>query len=215
MYSRKHKGHRSAYTDDAFSRWLAGKLAETEGGFSALNDAWIDYKKAIHVYKTEYLKRYGTAVPRLVLADAFRVLNGLGSDFSEEFDSPTKINPNARFIRQAERKKLGELVFIHLNGEAPFKRDMFWTAQADADIIRVAYPKFIPKPRSIVGARVPEGTQIVGSTELAEDVTAIAIENLDDHMARIKAKAIARSVAKYIASKGVQAAGRASRGQRR
>ena len=208
MYNRENKSHRSAYTDDAFARWLAGKLSETGGGMSALNDAWIDYKKSIKVYKTEYLQRYGTAVPRLVLADALRVLNGLGADFSEEFDELRAANPSARFIRQAERVKLGELVFIHLNGEAPFKRDMFWTAQANADIIRVPYPKFIRKPRGIVGARVTlQGTEYSTKTELAEDITAIAIENLDDHMARIKAKAIARSVAKYIASKGVQAAG--------
>lgn len=209
LYNSSQKGKRSSYRDDAFARWMAGKLAETEGGMQALNDAWIDYKKAIKVYKTDYLKRYGTAAPRLVLADALRVLNGLGADFSEEFDALRKANPNARFMTQREKRKLGELVFIHLNGEAPFKRDMFWTAQAGGDIIRVAYPQFIRKPRSIVGARVRlEGTKFQTKTELAQDITAIAIENLNDHLARIKAKAIARSVAKYIASKGVQAAGK-------
>jgi hypothetical protein len=209
LYNQSHKGKRSAYKDDAFARWLAGKLAETEGGIQSLNDAWIDYKKAIKVYKTDYLQRYGTAAPRLLMADALRVLNGLGADFNEEFDALRKANPNARFVMQSEKRKLGELVFIHLNGEAPFKRDMFWTAQADGDIIRVAYPQFIRKPRTIVSARVHlEGTKVSTKTELVEDITAIAVENLNDHMARIKAKAIARSIAKYIASKGIQAAGK-------
>lgn len=213
MYSNQHKEGRSAYRDDGFARWLAGKLAETEGGISALNDAWIDYKRAISVYEGEYLKRYGTATPRQLLADALRVLNGLGADFSEEFDSLREANPRTKFLSQRDRLKKGELVFLHLNGEAPFKRDQFWTAQANNDIIRVAYPQFVAKPRAIVGARLTlEGTALTARTELAEDVTAIAIENLDDHIARIKAKAIARSIAKYIASKGVQAAGKETGG---
>jgi len=101
-------------------------------------------------------------------------------------------------------------VLLHLSGEAPYKRDQFWTATGPDGIVRIAFPQFVPKPHRIARARLSvAGQDASGMTELAEDVTAIAIQNLDDHMGRIRAKAIARSIAKLVASKGMQAGGKA------
>ncbi len=192
------------YRDDAFARWLSGKLAETQGDFEGMNDAKIDYMKALELYENDYVQRYGTQVPRFIVEDTLRVLKALGADFKDEFEQVKAKYPSVAF--NDHDKKKGELVFIHLNGEAPFKKDEFWDAQAGNDTIRIAFPKFIAKPTAVRTARMSVNGVSV-DTEVAEDLTAIAIENLNDRMGRIQAKAIARAVAKYLVAKGTQAAG--------
>ncbi len=205
LYNSKYveESGKNVYKDDGFARWLSGKLAESEGR-DGYNDAWIDYKKAIAVYKTDYVSRYATPLPRFVVEDAIRVLQGLGADFADEL---AQVRAKFPGIEPADTKGLGEVVLLHLSGEAPYKVDRFWTAAAPpSEVIRIAYPEYVAKRWRIAAARIvaPVGQAV---SELAEPTTAIAIQNLNDHMGRIKAKAIARAVAKYIAAKGVQAAG--------
>ena len=97
-------------------------------------------------------------------------------------------------------------MLVHWSGEAPYKVDRFWDAAAGVDMIRVAYPEFVVKPSRVAQVRMKVGgTQVAG--ELVQDVTNIALQNLNDKIGRIKGKAIARAVAKYLTSKGLQAAG--------
>ncbi len=208
LYNAKYEEDpaQNIYKDDGFARWLSGKLAETEGTFEGLNDAWIDYKKALEVYKNDYVSRYQTPVPRFLVEDALHVLMALGPDFAEELDALRQEHPAVSVKTPEETEGLGEIVLLHLSGEAPFKVDRFWTAQAGSEIIRIAYPVFIPKPYRIRGARMRVGDQ-TSETEVAENVTAIAMQNLNDHIGRIKAKAIARQVTKYLAAKGMQVGG--------
>jgi len=208
LFNSKYADGKNVYRDDAFSRWLAGRLAETDqGDMSGLNDAWIDYNKALSVYEEDYAKRYGTPIPRVVLADALRAAQGLGPDFADEFAALRKRYPTVQFRPTAETKGMGRVVFIHLNGEAPFKIDQFWTAQAGGDILRIAYPQFVPKPHAIQFARISTSSGAFTDTELAEDINAIAVQNLNDHMARIQTKAIARAVSKFLAGKVAETAG--------
>lgn len=208
LYNSKYENKsRSAYTDDAFARWLAGKMAATDGTFSGYNDAWIDYRKAIAIYRGEYSERYGTQVPKYLVQDALHALDALGSDFAEEFETLRSEYPAVPFTAAADAKEMGQIVFIHSAGEAPYKIDQFWTSHAGKDTIRIAYPKFVAKHARITQARMRVAEQSV-SSQLAQDVTSIAIENLRDHMGRIKAKAIARAVAKFIAGKAAQNAGK-------
>lgn len=208
LYNSKYETA-SVYRDDAFARWLAGKLRETEGGYQALNDAWIDYKKAIAIYERDYTQRYRTPVPTPLVADALRVLDGLGSEFAEEFAELRERYPDVDYVRHADARTRAQVVLIYLSGEAPYKVDKFWTAAVSKnEILRIAFPKFIAKPHRLRQARLT----VNGATQtsvLAQDLTAIAIRNLDDHMARIRTKAIARAVAKYAAGKAAQAGGRA------
>ena len=211
LYNARYgPGAQNHYRDDAFARWLSGKLAEMEGEQESLNSAWIDYRKALAVYRDDYGRRYGTGTPLLVVRDALRVLDGLGADFAEEFEEVRAAFPGMDYLRQADRQHRGEVILMHLSGEAPYKIDDFWEAEAGGDYIRVAYPRFIEKESIVTGARlVIDELGIAVETELLEDVAKIAVENLDDHMARIQAKAIARAIGKYLASKGVAAAGQA------
>ncbi len=200
-------GGKNAYLDDAFARWLSGKLRETDNEMGALNDAWIDYKKALAVYESDYAVRYGTQVPTLLVQDALRALEGLGGAFKEELADLKRRYPSVTAPSRAETKEMGEIILVHLSGEAPYKIDKYWEVQAsNGDYVRIAYPEFVAKPYQVAGARLKVGASS-GQTELAENITSIAIQNLNDKIGRIKGKAIARALVKYLASKGIGAAG--------
>jgi predicted transcriptional regulator len=213
LYTSKYESSDNIYKDDAFGRWLSGKLAETGLGDdpNALNDAWIDYKKALAVYETDYAERYQLAPPRFVIADALRALEALGADFQNEYNEVRARFPAVEYDSRAATTGMGEVVFIHMAGEAPFKVDKYWDAMAGSDPFRVAYPEFVPKKNQIAGCRINVAGK-AASGELGQPLTKIAIQNLADHMARIKAKAIARAVAKYIAAKATQEAGKQAGG---
>ena len=109
---------------------------------------------------------------------------------------------------------LGQLVFLHLNGEAPYKEDRYWTALVGSNPLRIAYPAFVARPHAIAYATV-QSRQIGAAvrTEKVEDITAIAIQNLADHMGRIQGKAIARAVGKFAAGAALEGIGKAEGGR--
>lgn len=208
LYNSKYEEGENLYKDDAFARWMSGKMRGLERNNTAWNEAWIDYRKAIDVYEKDYAQRYGAAVPQFLIQDTLQTLEALGGPFQEEFQQMRARFPDVPYVSPADAKAQGEIVFIHLNGEAPHKIDKFWDATANNDPLRIAYPEFVAKVPRIVTARMRSSSGAAGRTELGQPWTAIAIQNLNDHMGRIKAKAIARAIAKYIAAKGVQAAGK-------
>ncbi len=207
LYNQKYDDAKNVYSDDAFARWLSGRMGETGRDLQSYNDAWIDYKKALHVYKRDY-GRYGLQVPKQLVADAMGVLQKLGGDFDDERRALVAAFPEVSVPTKQEAAQFGRVVFLHLNGEAPFKVDEFWEAWTGPDLLRIAYPRFVAKRPQIAFARVAvRGTPNQGYTERMEDLTAIAMQNLDDHMGRIKGKAIARAVAKFAVGKTAQIAG--------
>lgn len=211
LLNSKYEEGPGAYRDDAFSRWLSGKLREvSDPTHEGINGAWIDYKKAITVYETDYAQRYGVTVPRFLIEDALRATAALGGDFKEEHEQLKSRFGAAEFVDPAKRKELAEIIFIHQSGEAPYKIDQFWEADANGETIRIAYPLFVAKPHRIQASRMRVvESNATGTTEAGQPLTAIAIQNLNDHMGRIQAKAVARAIAKYIAAKAAQKGGEA------
>ncbi len=121
----------------------------------------------------------------------------------------------------------GELVFIHYNGVAPRKVSRTWQlawgealflARSSGDTemsggqvqnalragvaghaVTVAYPDYVQDPFRVVSSEVEvDGGQERASTLLMEDISAIARRDLQDRMAMIKARAVARATVKYI-----------------
>ena len=200
-YNQSYReGEKNLHRDDGFARWLSGKLLETEGGFAAFNDAWIDYRKAIAVYEQDYEPLYGTRLPQFVIQDALRVLEAMGNDFSQEFEELRQRYPSVAFISESERAGRGEIVFLHLSGEAPYKTDHYFEIYSDNTPMRIAFPRFVRKPTRGRSARLqmPGGRYV--KTVLAQDIEAIAIQNLQDNMPRIRAKAVTRAVLKRAAA---------------
>jgi hypothetical protein len=86
-------------------------------------------------------------------------------------------------------------------------REMARAISADEQF-KVAFPKFVPSPTVIARARltVSSETQQVASliTHKAQDIETIAVRNLEDRIAAIRTKAIARAAIRYALQKAVE-----------
>jgi len=183
------------FTEDAFSRYLAGMIYEDDGEWS---DAMISYRKAYEAYK-KYRTDYGMALPDMLKHDLLRLtkregLKNEAAKYRKEFG----ITPQT--AHQSTTANEGELVFILSNGLAPIKREQSVTTvdPASGILVRIATPYYESRPNNIVAARISAGGEAV-TTELMENIDAIARQSLDSHMPAIMARSIARAVAKTAA----------------
>ncbi|MDX6769571.1 MAG: hypothetical protein SF051_08570 [Elusimicrobiota bacterium] len=189
-YADVYGAKSTAYKDDAFAQFLASLLYEDDG---KPDDARIAREKSRKAYEL-YAKAYGTPTPAL---------------------EPV-----------GERKGTGELVFLHYNGVAPRKvsktffiawREALTALDATKDdeaeagqarralaagltagkSVAVAFPAYVQDPFAVAGSAV-EAAGVRAETELAEDVSAIARKDLEERLAVIRARAIARATVKFI-----------------
>lgn len=187
---------KTKYKDDAFAQYISALLYADAG---KMDDARISMQAAQRAYEW-YATEYNTPMPKW------------------EFpDDPKKQN--------------GELVFIHYNGIAPRKIvksfQVAWgnamaIVQSSPDgeatdakfkqglaagitghAITVAYPEYTQDPYQIVSSDVVIDSQTVSPTLLMEDISAIARKTLDDRMAIIKTRAIARATVKFVIAEAV------------
>ncbi|NNN06067.1 MAG: hypothetical protein HKL90_09235 [Elusimicrobia bacterium] len=180
-------GGKGVYKDDAFAHYLNALLFADSG---QMDDARISLRASDAAYR-DYVSLYGTPVPH--------------------FDFPKR------------SKKNGELVFIHYNGIAPRKisrtYQIAWNeaamiARQDdstdqqtrnaimgglmGNAITVAFPEFVQDPYRIVSSEVWIDSRPAATTQLMEDVTAIAARGLQNRVGMIRARAIARATVKYV-----------------
>jgi len=194
-------GDQAVYRQDGFARYLSAFAYEAGGQY---NDAYIDYKKAYQAYQT-YASHYGTPVPRVLQSDLLRLSRWL--DFRDEYrrwretfgaDSPVP-PPRPR------KGKRGELLLVVYDGLMPAKRTRYVKVPVrDADdhpyLLKVAFPVFVPRPPAISALEIGLPDERVDASEVMEPVADIAIQNLEQRIGLISAKAIARATAKYIAA---------------
>ncbi len=197
---------KNVYKEDAFARYLSGILYEAQG---ELNDAFIAYRKALEAYET-YQEHYGTRFPPALPADLLRVTQALG--LREEYETYRRRFPGVGYETIQALRGKGELVYISYNGFAPLKQSYAISVPVPASkgqpayLLRVAFPRFVPRPSAIAYAklRVSRGTQqYTTRTSTVQDLTAIARKNLEDRIGRIRVKALARAVAKYLAARAL------------
>lgn len=183
-------GGKHVYKDDAFAHYV-NSLLFADGG--KMDDARISLQASENAYR-DYVSDYGMPTPH--------------------FNMP------------GHERDHGELVFVHYNGVAPRKVTKTWqiafnqaalivqqSSDAEAqnaqarnaiaagflgNAITVAYPDFVQDPYRIVASDVWVDSKPVASTQLMEDVTAIAAHNLQNRIGLIKARAIARATVKYV-----------------
>ena len=189
----------SKFTEDAFSRYLTGIIYEERGEWS---DAMIAYRKAYEAYK-KYQSSYGFAMPAMLKHDLLRLAQRQG--LSDELAQYKKEFGIARSLDKGDADTQGELIFVLNNGLAPIKREKAANLldPVSGVIFRIALPYYESRPNNVMSARITvAGKQV--STELMEDVDAIARQSLDARMAAITARSLARAVAKYSANKTAQ-----------
>ena len=205
--SRYDPDQKNVYREDAFIRFLMGVLYESDG---EMNDAFISYRKSEQIYRQDYTEHYSVAAPRFLIENLLTSADAMG--FAQESEQIRNAHPEVSFPTYEEKRNLAEIFVLHYNGIGPSKEEQRWiVAMPDGYMASIAYPVFVEKyygiARGIVYLNeVDSGKRMQGSTELMEDIGDIAILNLENRMARIKAKAIARATSKYMATKAASEA---------
>lgn len=195
---------KNVYKEDAFARYLAGILYQARG---ESNDAFVSYRKAYEAFQA-YKKHYDTPIPSRLGLDLIRIANTL--HLPEEQEEYKRLFPEVAAGASAKpSNQEGEVVVVTYEGRSPVKEDYFIDAPVPDGgggvyLVRVALPRFVPRPSKVGSVEVifRQGeTLLKQRAHLVEDITAIAKKNLEDRIARISGKAIARATTKYIAAR--------------
>lgn len=201
--SQHPKGKKNAYKEDAFVRWLMGMLYEIDPTSANLNDAFISYRKALNIYRKDYVTDYMLGPSVLLKKQYLRLAEWMGE---EEFREAKRWFSDIKYVSQKDKEKRSTLTFVHFNGKSPVKVEKSITAPLpDGHIIKVAFPEYQNRPFTIVESRIQalraDGKVFRTRSRLGEPVSSIARTNLQNREGRIMAKAIARAAAKYAGGK--------------
>ncbi|MBI4396609.1 MAG: hypothetical protein HY548_05910 [Elusimicrobia bacterium] len=220
-------GHKNIYTEDAFIRYLMGLIYEDQG---EINDAYVSYWKALEAYD-KYRRDYSVSAPKALVQDALRTAKALG--FQEEVrqiqkrwggqitgpqpkDAGEVVVLHYNGLPPRKIDSFFEIGFFqgwgYVNAVRPEGQEQEQVEQAASiarsiladEMIRLAFPKYERSPYQIKKMAVrAEGTFATHEAEVAEDIGAIAVRNLQDRIARIRAKTIARAAVKYALSRKI------------
>ena len=195
-YSKKNN-----YKEDAFGRFLSGIIYEAD---SKLDDAYIDYYKALHTFQ-DYEDKYGTPMPSIFVENLARVAGAVGR--TDEIQSFIDGYGSTGWSEHDGTGNQGRIVFIHFNGTAPVKRSTEIFIPSRDGPIALAFPRYEVTQPYCRNSRViaeSDSERISSDTELVEDINQIALKNLEDRRGRITLKMIARVAAKQIAINKVE-----------
>lgn len=198
QYGPKDK---NVYGEDAFVRMLMGIFYEMGGSQDELNDAYISNKKAYAVYQKAFGKNYRVQVPNMLGANLLTTANFMGR---QEVEASQRLFPGLPVTPLEEKRRDGQIYILHFAGHSPIKQDYHFRAMMpDRKVIKIAFPRYVRVPYKINASRV----QVSGRTtrlEVVEPLGAIAVASLGNRLGRIKAKAIARALTKYLANRALQ-----------
>jgi uncharacterized protein len=172
---------KNEYKEDAFARYISAFCYEATG---ELNDAYIDYKKALEAYE-QYSANYGTPVPDVIKKDLLRLSESL--HFPEQYDSYKEKFGFMPYTKQADMKGKGEVLLVIYDGQAPDKLDN-----------GEATPYFKDRGSYVNSVEVTTEEDKTYISYVSEDVTQIAIKNLAQKMDLIQAKNLARGAVKEV-----------------
>jgi uncharacterized protein len=193
------KDQAAAYLSGAFVRYLNGMTYEEAG---ERDSARIDYRKAVDGY-TAQSSIAGFGVPAALKDDLDRL---------ENTHAKSRLDPVQKsegiVVQSSEARNNGEVVFILHDGLGPTLAESFVRIanpdpQHGAAIMSIAVPKFVQRPVPVARFELSEDSQ-AASSELVEDVNAIARKSLDDRLPAITARAVARMVVKNSMAKKVK-----------
>lgn len=212
------------YRQDAFIHTLMGIIYETNKDY---NNAFIAYRNAYNIYKTDYLKLFGVSVPQQLKLDILKTayLSGLDEEldqFKQEFEMP-----GYDYVKN----RGGELVFFWHNGLSPVKTE--WGVNfvvsrqgsllyfnnsdlglsfpfniesyseqdkrglANLEVFRVAFPRYVERPPYFQKATL-ESKDTVEQLQVLEDVNKIAFKCLQERMGLEFSKALIRVALKKL-----------------
>ncbi len=206
----KEGGIGTLYKQDAFMLWLVGMFYELEGSW---NDAELAYQAAYQAYQGSYSGTFGVGAPSFLVEDIVRTAQLAGDGQSaDEWRSKGGTGETVDKLKQG----MAEIVLIYGSGESPRKIEFTINHQMpDGYVARIALPKFKKVPHQIAYCEVDVAGTTMRSQPM-EPVTTIALKNFKAQQGGLTARAIARAVLKYAATKGTQKAvsGNGSDGKR-
>jgi len=222
LYNREY-GDKLTYREDAFVRYIMGMLYENSG---EINDAFISYRKALYAYRY-YEKTYGVPIPESLFDDCVRTGLALGfRDLLEELgkDFPGKIRLDGvdnndygmvvlLHLNGLAPYKVEKRLQVAFGKGIAYARTAEVSDDEKADVnkafdiagsiagdvnISVAFPAYVVRRPVVVRSsiQVQNDVQEVSSI-LGEDISTIAVKDLEDRLGRIMAKTIARAAIKY------------------
>ena len=175
-------GDKAIYTDDAFARYISAFAYEALG---EVNDSYIDYKKSFKAYE-KYNRVYGTEIPLFIKQDVLRTAEALHFDERHaEYENKwgkTRLHPGK------ELKDKGEVLVVVYDGLPAYKID------------DNTWPKFINRGYALSGVSAKCGDQEFAGF-VSQDVSRMAIKNLETKNMQILAKKVGSSVVKSLAKK--------------
>jgi tetratricopeptide (TPR) repeat protein len=172
-------GDKAIYTDDAFARYISGFAYEALG---EINDAYIDYKKSLKDYE-KYSAVYGTDIPPFIRQDILRTASAL--HLSSEIDGFEKDWGHVEYTPAADLKSKGEVLIVVYDGLPAYKID------------DNRWPKFIDRGYAISDVKAKEGAKEYQGY-VCQDVSRIAVKNLETKNLQILGKKVASSVVKNL-----------------
>lgn len=199
LFNEKYE-KKNVYKEDAFGRYLSGILHEAD---NALDDAFIDYRKALITYR-DYENYYGTPAPAALIEDLYRVAAAV--DRMEDVERLLPGDSRQRRQAPSPNRDMGKIVFLQLSGRAPAKTQGQVVVPTSGGPVSIAYPRLLLLPPACSEHRVTltsPDVVIVATLDLVEDIGRIALKNLEDKKGRIMAKTIARAVAKQVIIEGL------------
>jgi len=217
------RNHKNRYSDDAFAHNLMGMIYDASKDY---NNAFIAYRNAYNIYKSNYSENFGTVSPEQLKKDILRTAKRIG--FEQEYNFYSK---EFGMSYENNSKDEGEIIFIWMNGLGPIKDE--WSINFAAnrgaggiltlanneegvsfpfntnnfsskenaafnnlDFVRIAFPKYKERIPLFNQAIIEVDGLGQYNLEKAEDVNAIAFKCLKDRMVRELANSILRLATK-------------------
>ncbi len=188
--------HKNRYAEDAFARYLAGIIYEARG---EVDDALIDYGKAVDLYSGPYKAFVDGGVPDGLVEAYYRLLAERGrkerlAKLADQF--PGKMA--AAKADLAAAASTGEVVVIQEVGHIATKTAQEFVFPFGKQIIRFSYPVIQKSSPAAFGATgvTDVGTGRFYRADNVQDMDAIARAGLEDRRGRLIAKQAARLIAK-------------------
>jgi len=189
----------SALSIDPFSRYLSGMVYEDLGEYS---DAMIAYRKALEAYQIHADELYALEIPHTLKTDLLRTAKRMGLNNELEKLTQQFSIPQEEITSIEDNEQQGELVLLFHSGLAPVKREsrIDVVAPQSGQLVSISLPYYQDRPKPILGARI-NANDVSQSSEVVEQIDAIDRETLKAYMPAITARAVARAITKYQATK--------------
>jgi uncharacterized protein len=235
---------RMTYSKDALARYLSGILYEATGDFSnalvayrLAYDAFQQYRQAYSTPTPDQLRQDLLRVSEaLGLAQEHEEYKQNFPGIAWQSEASAQGMGELVFITYAGRAPFKRDMFVDI----PFSFDAMNVVLATklynryemrehrtaesilygltGRVVRIAIPRFVRRPSGIAYTEAvvyARDARYTSRSALMEDITAIAVKDLEERLARTAAKAVARAAWKYAMAEGVRVGVRsAASGQR-